>query len=679
MRNHFNKSFIWIFLFLGFHSNPCFAQWQPFNGPYGGGMVNELASNDSSIFSCTQSGLYTVLKGGNTWTRLNNGLPDLNILAFACTDQNLFVGTSGDGLYKSSDNGLSWSEANTGIADPIVTSILSFDSLIFVGTQAHGLYVSNDEGNIWNQAGGFTGGNIVAIESFGNILLVCVPAVGILVSNDFGNTWTLSNSGLAGFDFTSLAGDSSKVLVTCNTGNSYISFDTCKTWITTAGSYHRAAHIHGSDLFMATFGGTIKKSTNNGINWTSVYNTNLPIFINVSSFLYVDSIFYVGTVGAGVFRSFDNGLSWVNDFTGMKGEVSAILAKGNILYAGTNGDGIFMSSDGGLNWNRSNIGLTRPYINCIASLGTKIFVGTNGGLFTSDNFGFTWDSVAAMMNGPINSITIYDTIVYVSRSNFPYIAYSNNGGTNWGSLAMTFPGGCLTFSKQNSKIMAGARTGPFAYYSSDNGATFTAIPTTTVSSSVVTSCFANNFVFAGGSLIWRSSSLVSNWAQASVGWPNAAHCNDLFFDSVNKMYAAGSRGIVKSTDMGVSWQNFSAGLDYLKSNDISMDAGILLAATSNGVWWQSITTDSPEVLNANKNTQLLIHPNPSSGWIELNCNKDILSAEITIYDILGHQILSKQLEKVNGHKIDLSTMPSGVYFIQLKFQNEISNHKFIID
>ena len=63
--------------------------------------------------------------------------------------------------------------------------------------------------------------------------------------------------------------------------------------------------------------------------------------------------------GGGVFRSSDNGESWIEENHGLSAtDVRALAVNAeNDIFAGTYGIGIFRSTDGGVSWEKVNHGL----------------------------------------------------------------------------------------------------------------------------------------------------------------------------------------------------------------------------------------------------------------------------------------------------------------------------------
>jgi photosystem II stability/assembly factor-like uncharacterized protein len=106
------------------------------------------------------------------------------------------------------------------------------------------------------------------------------------------------------------------------------------------------------------------------------------------------SILFVGTP-AGVYRSADNGTSWVKSVVGPAVTfVSALAADSSNVFAGTSA-GVFRSTDEGGSWIFSNAGLPNTSHTVLAvspgqGRGANLFAGTDSGLYVSTNNGMNW-------------------------------------------------------------------------------------------------------------------------------------------------------------------------------------------------------------------------------------------------------------------------------------------------
>lgn len=81
--------------------------------------------------------------------------------------------------------------------------------------------------------------------------------------------------------------------------------------------------------------------------------------------------------------------------------------------------------------------------------------------------------------------------------------------------------------------------------------------------------------------------------------------------------------------------------------------------------------------------ELEIYPNPSSGLLKIKYTlKNEGDAEIIIYDVIGVRKKSTMLQNcLSGtyqKRIDLGDIPSGIYFLVLKQNNEKVYKKFLL-
>ncbi|HNR20755.1 MAG TPA: T9SS type A sorting domain-containing protein [Bacteroidia bacterium] len=89
------------------------------------------------------------------------------------------------------------------------------------------------------------------------------------------------------------------------------------------------------------------------------------------------------------------------------------------------------------------------------------------------------------------------------------------------------------------------------------------------------------------------------------------------------------------------------------------------------------TTDIQELSNSQK-TQLNIYPNPASRYINIIVKEGNINA-ISILNTLGQTVFKKQLLKYNQEntQLNISTLPPGIYIIQVTGKNNPATAKFI--
>ncbi len=118
-----------IFITLLLITSSVFAQWEQLNGPIGG-YVRSIIYDGENIYAATGGGPLQFVKGGlfagsgeegafistnarSTWSEVNNGLNDTNILSMCSDGTNVYAGTSSEGIFKTINLGANWVESNT--------------------------------------------------------------------------------------------------------------------------------------------------------------------------------------------------------------------------------------------------------------------------------------------------------------------------------------------------------------------------------------------------------------------------------------------------------------------------------------------------------------------------------------------------------------------------------------
>jgi photosystem II stability/assembly factor-like uncharacterized protein len=203
---------------------------------------------------------------------------------------------------------------------------------------------------------------------------------------------------------------------------------------------------HADTIYVATSGGGVWKSTDDGMNYTSVWPTS--VVQNLGSIAQAsDGTLYVGTgeanpsgggltyFGNGMYKSTDGGVSWTHiglDDSAAIGRTAVDPNHPNVVYAAASGSisrtvsqrGLYKTTDGGQTWNQvlappnATTGAIDVAIDPInpqrvyAALwdhkrnnGARVYGGIGSGLFRSDDGGATWKRLENITS-PLES---YDT------------------------------------------------------------------------------------------------------------------------------------------------------------------------------------------------------------------------------------------------------------------------------
>jgi hypothetical protein len=280
--------------------------------------------------------------------------------------------TTTAGIKFTSDGGASWRQvvtppwSATGLGYLWFTDIwfanrlTGYCTFIYANTGAN-MWQTNDGGLTWTNSG-YTG-SPCAVRATSHALIVADYLSGIEVSTDFGTSWTIkSNLGTVGLSFTDDLHGSTGGFGPQNPP--YFTTDGGLTWSATGSRIGQESWgVYGEPLTTKMFevpennsGGFIQqsvlRSTDNGQNWIQIQSLLFSpsgAIEGAGTTLFVQNTNKTGGA-AGIFRSIDEGISWVNiggpfaaDF-----DISFVVTNcGSVLYAFDATGGIYRTIDGG--------------------------------------------------------------------------------------------------------------------------------------------------------------------------------------------------------------------------------------------------------------------------------------------------------------------------------------------
>ncbi|HKI46258.1 MAG TPA: hypothetical protein VKA08_13085 [Balneolales bacterium] len=269
------------------------------------------------------------------------GLNGYGISGIYVDGNQIIVGTSSVGsinyIFRSKDSGASWQQR-----DSIhVNNKLPYNFNVAV-TQLH---IFNNEGTLFAGIGDAYRGKV-------------------LMSTDNGKTWTEPDPGFTEnvncftmINGTLFAGTDHGVFMTTNNGNSWSAADTVELSHPVVG----LVSLTG-DLFAATSGEGIYRSSDDGASWKEVNSTNY-------------------------------------DFTGLATLGTSLFAGASKFYGKDSTGGVFISTDKGKNWSHADTGITDHDVYQLYSNSSDLFAGSNHGIYYSGNKGASWallDSAGAV-------------------------------------------------------------------------------------------------------------------------------------------------------------------------------------------------------------------------------------------------------------------------------------------
>jgi photosystem II stability/assembly factor-like uncharacterized protein len=384
----------------------------------------------------------------------------------------------------------------------------------------------------------------------------------------------------------------------------------------------------------------------------SIANVCYPQWVNLntpaSRINCVDNInttLFIGT-DAGVFRSTNNGLNWVQASSGLSGQFAyRMTVSGTNIFVSMSGNAmIFKSANMGQNWTLSNSGLPNAYCYSLFASGSYVYTGTSAG-----------------------------------------VCYTTNNGGNWVSSGLD---GILvtSFAKSGSTLFAGT-SGAGVYKSTDNGLNWSVcnngLTTIVINALEVmgTDIFAGTYI---GGAVYKTTNLGVNWIEANGGITflqirDLTALNNHIFAAANDYDGC----IYHSTNAGVYWiaRNQGFGTEVPTFNCLHITNDYVYAGTySTNLWRRSyqdligispISSEAPDEFSLEQN-----YPNPFNPVTRIRFDlsrtengKQKTVTKLVVYDITGKEILVLVNEELQPGSYEVtfdgSNLNSGIYFYQM--------------
>jgi photosystem II stability/assembly factor-like uncharacterized protein len=239
--------------------------------------------------------------------------------------------------------------------------------------------------------------NVITKE---NIWIANFQYLGIHRSDDAGKTWKNINTGLGYKESTAIEiTKSGKILVSAFNGafwgSLFSSTDDGKTWIQKNPSldpYFIDIDKLGNGRLVASGSYGIFTADEEGINWVRSMDRDNATYVYVSK----SGVAYSGTHSKGMVLSTNNGVSWFspNGVNGIYFTTFGESSSGRIFAAASAyTEGIYYSDDKGYNWNYLN---PFPYsgVNDFINRSDTIFAATSGGIYISNDNGMEWRRIS---------------------------------------------------------------------------------------------------------------------------------------------------------------------------------------------------------------------------------------------------------------------------------------------
>ena len=633
-------------------TNDVKSQWVSMNyNLYGKTVMAQLVCGDTIFAGTGRSGLYYSTNNGNNWITISAINPLARNMYY--NDSRIYI-TGDDGIFYTTNRGLNWT--NIGMGN-YYCPLGFIGNMIFVGTYGSGVYFSTNNGANWTQTT-LNNKYIYSLTTKDNAVYAGVSG-GIYKSTDNGLTWSSYLTSLSVYGLKTISNN----IVASSTSGIFVSSDNGANWvqITTQPNLPYVLSQYGTDLYCA-YGGnpcTLMKSTNNGLNWQSVYTSSYYIY-SVSAVNSSNLIVGISSSGtSGYMSSTDGGSTWLLPQTT---NINAIILTGSALYAGSN-YGVFSSPDGGQKWYNRNFSSAT---NSLLYRSNYLFAGTNGsGIYYTTNDGVNWTQTS-LNNKQVWSLTTKDTNIIAGTNTG--VLYSSDNGSNWTQSSMS------AFTVRSvytvdSLVFAGCLSAG-VLKSTDKGVNW--LPTSLIYVDAYSIYYNSGKLYAGTPQgIYMSTNLGANWSLSS--YPAIIN---LSFASYGSSVFAGSNGngVYLTKNTGVNWTQSNDGMGNQGVGALCTYGNYVVVGTGNGFYRRYILEFAPirgdatldslvNVLDVTATVNYILGNNPSPfSFLAADVNTD---NNVNVLDVVGIvNIILHPTNRVFAH--NEQTDKSGTAFLTLQ-------------
>ncbi len=284
--------------------------------------------------------------------------------------------------------------------------------------------------------------------------------------------------------------------------------------------------------------------------------------------------------GAGMFRSTDDGESWVPANSGLHDRILqtiAINSHGDV-FAGTNDQGVFRSTNHGESWLQVNSGIAATHRNiralAVNSSTGDLFAGASlAGLYRSRDNGNTWAPLPTGLSGAVTiqalALKQGTSVVFAGTDNRGVLRSTDNGNT-WTPIdtSSIYKNIRTLIVAASGAVFAGADSASVKraiLLSTDNGESWKQV-LSPASSVMWFALNSSDHIWAGtaGSGVYVSADNGGNWQLRNNGLRGYSILTIAFTANNHVFAGAHCSGIFRSTNDGASWEAMNNGLSYTK-------------------------------------------------------------------------------------------------------------------
>jgi len=581
------------------------------SGPFGGTVRAIAINPDDPqlmLVGTHGGGIVRSTDGGSTWNP-TLGLPKAELvfdITYAQSNPSIvYAGTLGFGAVRSDDGGQTWSQIYS-VATVIEIEADPFDPETVFLTETT-LRRSQDGGETWEDVWPIEqGGEVIASAPSQAGRFYFSSGTSVYRTDDWGETW--EGGGDTEWWIEDMAVDPTNAdrLFAGTASGVYRSINGADSWhdaddgLPIEGGYTRRIHSIEIDPTAPTVvyavaewvGGRVFRSADSGRQWSAVGLdiTTLPAW-TITAHPTNDDRLFVGMENDGVLRTNDARQTWQRRNHGNVASniasLHALPGTQKVAMAGTIGQGVFRTWDGGASW--SNVGLRGLDVEALSggpAAPRTIYAaamrhgdGTRGGVYRSTDAGLSWTRTALRNNWVI------DVAVAPSNSRVVYAVSrgrawrSGDGGASWRVIADDFLNSVSVHPRRANTVYLGGRSGFFR--STNGGGSWEVAGPGWLPLDVWSFAFdptkPNVVLMAADGGLYRSPDGGDTWRLVEGPPLDATNVQEVIFDPAHpgRAYAAGvslGGGVFRSNDHGRTWTRFGNGIAGTDVGNLAVNA-----------------------------------------------------------------------------------------------------------
>ena len=381
--------------------------------------------------------------------------------------------------------------------------------------------------------------------------------------------------------------------------------------------------------------------------WYPTKSPQSPVYC----FASIDDYLYAGVGNVGVIRTNDKGETWDTLRNGLRGLYpSSILSLGDdTLLVSTHYNGVFKSINSGEEWREISAGLDVDIVTSLARRGALVFAGTSQGVFRMNTKEEIWERVNLPKGSPsnqyINCLFVEGNLILAGGTENLYI--SKDAGQSWEALEGVTNFNITAIEKNRGKYL------------------------------IATS---------GDGILELSASFRSvNPSNEFLGENQATYVTALFTTNAKQLLKGTSnRGVINDSRV------FNDGLGDFEIRSLIEHKGVLYAGTfRDGIMVFDSRLEELTSLQVNQPNQiaaeLAVIPNPAIDLITVSYSLETENTPVSIRIFakngrLVKTVLSEEIHNSGQYamRVELKTVPAGVYFCTLTTNNGQLTKQFLI-